>query len=52
MIVKDYAKIKYSYKINSLKLVFDMFKIILLSIIATSVVYMALWFEQYESYII
>ena len=36
----------------NLKLVFDMFKIILLSIIATSVVYMALWFEQYENYII
>ena len=37
---------------NPLKLMFEMFKLILLSIIATSVVYMALWFEQYESYII
>ena len=35
-----------------LKLFFGMLSFLLLSTITVSVVYMALWFEQYERYII
>ena len=35
-----------------LKLFFSMLSFLLLSTITVSVVYMALWFEQYERYII
>jgi len=35
-----------------LKLLFNMLNFLMICIIAISVVYIALWFEQYENYII
>lgn len=37
---------------SALKLLFTMLNFLLLSITTVSVVYIALWFEQYERYII
>lgn len=37
---------------SALKLIFTVLNFLLLSITTVSVVYIALWFEQYERYII
>ena len=37
---------------NALKLIFNMVGFLMLGMITISVVYIALWFDQYESYIV
>jgi len=37
---------------NALKLIFNMVGLLMLGTITVSVVYIALWFNQYESYIV
>ena len=37
---------------NALKLIFNMDGLLMLGTITVSVVYIALWFNQYESYIV
>ena len=37
---------------NALKLIFNMLGLLMLGTITVSVVYIALWFNQYEAYIV